>query len=301
MNSIVIFGGAGFVGRHIIRRLSLKGYKIYVPYQRPTNEAKLRLLGNFGQVIPFHYSTLDDQRIANILNKSNVCINLKTNWISKKLDFNQTIFKFNEKLLNLIDMKKSVEQFIYFSGLGIDEDKKSLRSVAVFKSEKIISSRFNNSIIIRPGIIIGKDDNFLSHLIPIFKMSFVIPIFGNGKSVLQPIYIEDVALTVEKIIHNKLHGKHIFELVGPYQFSYNDLFNLIKNIQNKKRILFNVPMIIAKFLVNILQKTPFSPINLEQLRLFEKDSIQRDVDKDLNFFNINPKDTIEIIRKIAKF
>ena len=270
MNSIVIFGGAGFVGRHIIRRLTSKGYKIIVPYQRSTNEANLRLLGSFGQVVPLYYTSLEDQGISNILNNSDVCINLKTNWISGKLDFNQSIFEFNQKLLDLINIKKSVKQFIFFSGLGVDDDSKSLRSLAIYKSEQLISSNFNNSIIIRPGIIIGRDDNFLSRLMPIFKMSYIVPIFGNGKSILQPIYIEDVTLVLEKLILSKFKGNHIFELVGPHEFNYNELFYLIRKYFNKRRILFHIPMKIAKFLVFILQKTPFSLINLEQLRLFEK-------------------------------
>ena len=301
MNSIVIFGGAGFVGRHIIRRLASKGYKIIVPYQRPTNEAKLRLLGNFGQVIPIHYNTLEDHGITDILNNSDVCINLKTTWISSKSDFNQSIYEFNQKLLSLINIKKTVKKFIFFSGLGVDDDDKSLRSKAIFKSEKLINSSFDNSIIIRPSIIIGSDDNFISRLVPIFKISFFIPIFGNGKSLLQPIYIDDVSLTVEKIIISKLKGKHIFELVGPHEFSYNEIYQLIRKSFNRKRILLNVPMRIIKFFVNLLQKTPFSPITLEQLRLFERNNVKKNIDKDLSFFQIVPKDTVEIIRKIANF
>ena len=57
MKSIVIFGGAGFVGKHLIRRLTKNGHKIIVPYQRSVQEAKIRLLGVTGQVIPFRYSS----------------------------------------------------------------------------------------------------------------------------------------------------------------------------------------------------------------------------------------------------
>ena len=95
MKSIVIFGGAGFVGKYLIRRLAKCGYKIIVPYQKSTSEEKLRLLGSTGQIIPFYFKNLKDKRIKNILKHTNVCINLKTSWSSKKISFNQTIFKFN--------------------------------------------------------------------------------------------------------------------------------------------------------------------------------------------------------------
>ena len=106
MKSIVIFGGAGFVGKHLIRRLAKYGYKIIVPYQKSTSEEKLRLLGSAGQIIPFYFKNFKDRRIKTILKQTNVCINLKTSWSSKKTSFNQTIFEFNEELLNILKKKK---------------------------------------------------------------------------------------------------------------------------------------------------------------------------------------------------
>ena len=96
MKSIVIFGGAGFVGKHLIRRLTKNGHKIIVPYQRSVQEAKIRLLGVTGQVIPFRYSSLEDKRLKSVLNNTQVCINLKTTYDQKNCDFNNTIFKFNQ-------------------------------------------------------------------------------------------------------------------------------------------------------------------------------------------------------------
>ena len=78
MKSVVIFGGAGFVGKHLIRRLAKNSYKIIVPYQRSVQEAKIRLLGVTGQVIPFRYSSLEDKRLKLVLQNVDICINLKT-------------------------------------------------------------------------------------------------------------------------------------------------------------------------------------------------------------------------------
>ena len=251
MKSIVIFGGAGFVGKHLIRRLAKCGYKIIVPYQKSTSEEKLRLLGSAGQIIPFYFKNFKDKRIKTILKQTNVCINLKTSWSSKKTSFNQTIFEFNEELLNILKKNELLKQVIFFSGLGVDEDKKSLRSVAVHKSENFISSNFKNSIIIRPGIILGGGDQFLSLLLPIFKMSYFIPLFGNGRSKFQPVFIDDISLLVEKVVKDCLVGNHIFEAVGPNILSYRELYYLISKFMYKKRVFIPLPMKIAKVLVGI--------------------------------------------------
>ena len=75
MKSIIIFGGAGYIGKNLIRRFAKDGYKIIVPYQKQTKEANLRLLGAVGQIIPFHFTSLKNEKLLTLLNNSDFCIN----------------------------------------------------------------------------------------------------------------------------------------------------------------------------------------------------------------------------------
>ena len=299
MKSIVIFGGAGFVGKHLIRRLTKNGYKIIVPYQRSIQEAKIRLLGVTGQVIPFRYSSLDDKRLKSVLNNTDVCINLKTTYDQKKGDFNNSIFKFNQKLIKILKVSNLLKQFIFFSGLGADLDKNSTRSVAIYKSEKEAFKFINNVIIIRPGVIIGGGDVFLKRLLPIFKASFFVPLFGDGSTKFQPVFIDDVSLAIQEITNNLIKGKNIYELAGPRIFSYKEFFNHISGFLNKTRVLVPVPMAVMKPMINIAEKTPISPLTSEQLTLFEKDNLIVNVDKSFQNLNINPQDTLQILKNIV--
>ena len=231
MKSIVIFGGSGFVGRHLIRRLAKNGYKIIVPYQKSIQEAKIRLLGVTGQIIPFRYTSLNDKRLQSILMNTDICINLKTTYDQKKGSFNDIIFNFNKKLIKILKSNKNLEQFVFFSGLGVDIDKNSKRSIAIYKTEKEAYKMIDNTSIIRPGVIIGGGDVFLKRLLPIFKMSFFVPLFGDGTIKFQPVFIDDVSLAVEKIINNQTTGKNIYELAGPRILEYKDLDQLNKVIE----------------------------------------------------------------------
>ena len=300
MKSIVIFGGAGFVGRHLIRRLAKKGHKIIVPYQKSIQEAKIRLLGVTGQITPFRFSSIDDLRLKSVLQKSQICINLKTTYDQKNGSFEDTIFKFNQKLINILNSNTLLEQYIFFSGLGVNKENNSSRSNAVFKSEKEAFNNIKNSIIIRPGVIIGGGDVFLQRLIPIFKLSFFIPLFGNGKIRFQPVFIDDVSLAVEKIIEESIEGNNIYELAGPIIISYKDFYNHISNCLNKTRVLTPVPLSFIKPLIGIAEKTPFSPLTSEQLLLFEKDNISENIDKSFKNLGINPQDTLQITRNIIE-
>ena len=300
MKSIVIFGGAGFVGKHLIRRLTKNGYKIIVPYQRSIQEAKIRLLGVTGQVIPFRYSSLDDERLKSVLINTDVCINLKTTYDQKKGDFNNSIFKFNQKIIKILKVSNLLKQFIFFSGLGADLDKNSTRSVAVYKSEKEALKYLDNVIIIRPGVIIGGGDVFLKRLLPIFKASFFVPLFGDGSTKFQPVFIDDVSLAVEKIIIDNIKGQGIYELAGPRAISYKDFYNYISKCLNKTRVLVPTPLNLIKPIISIAEKTPFSPLTSEQLLLFEKDNIIQNIDKSFKDLEISPQDTLQITKNIIE-
>ena len=300
MKSIVIFGGAGFIGKHLIRRLSKHSYKIIVPYQKSVQEAKIRLLGVTGQIIPFRYSSLNDQRLQSVLMNADICINLKTTYDQKKGNFNEIIYKFNQKLLRILKSNKDLKQFIFFSGLGVDVDKKSTRSIAIYKSEKEVLKTIPNASIIRPGVIIGGGDIFLKRLMPIFKMSFFVPLFGNGSTKFQPVFIDDISLAVEKIINEQIKGKNVYELAGPRILSYKEFYSYIAKCLNKIRVFVPVPLNLMKPIVNIAEKTPFSPLTSEQLLLFEKDNVVQNVDKSFKNLNINPQDTLQITKKIIE-
>ena len=300
MKSIVIFGGAGFIGRHLIRRLAKKGHKIIVPYQRSVQEAKLRLLGVTGQIIPFRFSNLDDKRLNSLLIKTDICINLKTTYDQKKGSFDDTIFKFNKKLIKILKSNLELRNYIYFSGLGADIDKNSPRSIAIHKTEKEAFKYLNKVNIIRPGVIIGGGDVFLKRLLPIFKSSFFVPLFGDGSIKFQPVFIDDISQAVEKIIIEEIQNQNIYELAGPEILTYRKFYNHISKCLNKTRVLVPVSLKVMKPLISIAEKTPISPLTSEQLLLFEKDNVLQHVDKTFKDLSINPQDILQIIRNIIE-
>ena len=296
MKSIIIFGGSGYVGKNLIRSFAKKGYKIIVPYQKQINEANLRLLGSLGQIIPFQFTSLQNTKLLTLINNSDICINLKTTWESKELQLNKSILKFNKDLVDTIKKSNSIKKFIFFSGLGT-EKKSTLRNDIISKTEDLIIQELENSIVIRPSVILGNGDQFLSSLMPIFKLSFFIPLFGDGSKKFQPVLIGDVVDFVSKVIENSNSDKKLFELGGPEVFTYKQFYSLIANLMNKKRVFVPIPMSLIKPAVGIAEKTPFSPINLEQLSLFKSDNILENKFPGFNYFKITPKKIISAIKK----
>jgi len=296
MKSIIIFGGSGYVGKNLIRSFVKKDFKIIIPYQRQINEADLRLLGSVGQIIPFHFSTLKNPKLLSILKNADICINLKTTWDSKESHLEKSIYTFNKELIEIIKQSSTIKKLIFLSGLGT-EKRSTLRNEIISKTEELITKELKNSIIIRPSVILGNGDQFLSNLLPIFKMSFFIPLFGDGSKKFQPVLIEDIVDFVSNLIELPSLNERLFELGGPDVFTYREFYTLISELMNKKRVLVPVPMPIIKPIVGIGEKTPFSPINLEQLSLFDSDNILNNDKKGFDYLKMLPRKIISAIKK----
>ena len=296
MKSIIIFGGAGYIGKHLIRRFSKNGYKVIVPYQKQTNEANLRLYGAVGQIIPFHFNSLKNEKILTLLNKADFCINLKTSWSSNKSELKRSILDFNAELIEQIKFSSSIKRFVFFSGLGT-EQRSTYRNEIISKTEDLVTKNLQKSVVIRPSVILGNNDQFLSNLLPIFKMSFFIPLFGNGSKKFQPVLIDDIVEFVAKTIEASKIGKQLYELAGPDIFTYREFYNLIADAMNKKRVLVPTPMPILKPVVGIAEKLPFFPINSEQLSLFETDNTLSGNESGFSYHEISPKRVISAIKK----
>ena len=296
MKSIIIFGGSGYVGKNLIRRFAKKGYKIIVPYQRQTNEANLRLLGSIGQIIPLYFNSLKTPMLLSLLNSVDICINLKTAWDSNNSILVNSILNFNSDLINIVKLSSSIKKFIFFSGLGV-EKRSTFRNELISKTEELILKELDNSIIIRPSVILGNGDQFLSNLIPLFKMSFFIPLFGDGSKKFQPVLIEDIVNFVSNVILHSDKDKKVFELGGPEVFSYKEFYSVIAKSMNKKRVFLTIPMLIARPVVWLGEKTPFFPLNSEQLSLFDTDNILNNDTSGFNDLKILPKNIISAIKK----
>ena len=296
MKSIIIFGGAGYIGKHLIRRFSKNGYKVIVPYQKQTNEANLRLYGAVGQIIPFHFNSLKNEKILTLLNNADFCINLKTSWSSNKSELKRSILDFNAELIEQIKFSSSIKRFVFFSGLGT-EQRSTYRNEIISKTEDLVIKNLQKSVVIRPSVILGNNDQFLSNLLPIFKMSFFIPLFGNGSKKFQPVLIDDIVEFVLKTIEANKIGKQLYELAGPDIFTYREFYNLIADAMNKKRVLVPTPMPILKPVVGIAEKLPFFPINSEQLSLFETDNTLSGNESGFDYHEISPKRVISAIKK----
>jgi len=289
-----IFGATGFIGRHLIRRLTEKDFRIIVATRSPYLHGYLKPLGDPGQIDLERVNLFDEKTLKVLLKNSTVVVNLVgILYETRKQKFENIHSKFPELLSKLCN-EHGIEKFIHLSALGINEDVKSMYMRTKLQGEKNILNNFDNSIILRPSIVFGPEDNFFNQFASLSQFLPFLPLIGGGQTKFQPIYVGDVAKAIATILETEEIDNKIYELGGAEIFTFQQLMNiLLKEIQ-KRRFLIPIPFSIAKFMARILQLFPKPLITTDQIEMLKEDNIVSNNYGTLRDLNIEPT-TIESI------
>ena len=289
-----IFGATGFIGRHLMRRLTEKDFRIIVATRSPYLHGYLKPLGDPGQIDLERVNLFDEKTLKVLLKNSTVVVNLVgILYETRKQKFENIHSKFPELLSKLCN-EHGIEKFIHLSALGINEDVKSMYMRTKLQGEKNILNNFDNSIILRPSIVFGPEDNFFNQFASLSQFLPFLPLIGGGQTKFQPIYVGDVAKAIATILETEEIDNKIYELGGAEIFTFQQLMNiLLKEIQ-KRRFLIPIPFSIAKFMARILQLFPKPLITTDQIEMLKEDNIVSNNYGTLRDLNIEPT-TIESI------
>jgi len=289
-----IFGATGFIGRHLMRRLTEKDFRIIVATRSPYLHGYLKPLGDPGQIDLERVNLFDEKTLKVLLKNSNVVVNLVgILYETRKQKFENIHSKFPELLSKLCN-EHGIEKFIHLSALGINEDVKSMYMRTKLQGEKNILNNFDNSIILRPSIVFGPEDKFFNQFASLSQFLPFLPLIGGGQTKFQPIYVGDVAKAIATILETEEIDNKIYELGGAEIFTFQQLMNiLLKEIQ-KRRFLIPIPFSIAKFMARILQLFPKPLITTDQIEMLKEDNVVSNNYGTLLDLNIEPT-TIESI------
>ena len=188
-----IFGASGFIGRHLIRRLTEKGFRIVAATRSPYLHGYLKPLGNPGEVDLEEVNLFDEERLKILIKNSNYVINLVgILYETRKQKFDDIHIKF-PNLLSKICAEQNITKLIHISALGINEKNTSKYMLSKQKGENNILNNFKNSVILRPSIVFGPEDNFFNQFASLVEFFPALPLIGGGQTKFQPIFVGDVA------------------------------------------------------------------------------------------------------------
>ena len=220
---IAIFGGGGFLGKHLMRELTKLGYRVKVATRKPYLKGYLKPLGGPGQIELFKTNIFNQEDIKKILNNCDLAINLVgILYETRKQKFSHIHSQFPHILSNLFN-EAGIKNFVHVSALGVKEKHDSKYIQSKLQGEKNIQDNFKSSVILRPSIVFGPEDKFFNTFASIAQFSPALPLIGGGKTKFSPIYVGDVAEAVLKVLELSNSQPKIYELGGPENYSFKEL------------------------------------------------------------------------------
>ena len=292
-----ILGGGGFIGRYLVRNLTKKNYRCIITTRKAFQKGYLKTQSTPGAIELIDWNPDNFSSLKDAIKNSDVVINLiGILFETRKQKFYNIHSKIPEAIAKICS-ESDVKKFIHVSAIGANENSKSLYQKSKFQGEINALKNFKKTIIIRPSVVCGSEDNFTNLF---SKLSFlpVIPLVGI-KYKFQPILVTDVADAIVKAINIKDNEGKIYEIGGPKIISFGDMVKSILSTINKKRLVIEMPMPIAKIQSSITDLLPFPPIlTRDQCEILsEADNVVSDKYLTLNDLNINPADVQESMKK----
>ena len=270
---IAIFGGGGFLGKHLMRQLTKLDYRVKVATRNPYLKGYLKPLGNPGQIELFKTNIFDSNDVKKVLKDCDSVINLVgILYETRKQKFNQIHAKFPYMLANLSN-EFGIRNLVHVSALGVKEKSVSKYMQSKLEGEKNIQEIFKSSVILRPSVCFGPEDKFFNTFASIAQFSPFLPLIGGGKTKFEPIYVGDVGKAIVKALElNNLEPK-IYELGGPESYSFKELMEILLKEIKKKRFLLPIPFGVAKFQSYFLQMLPKPILTADQIELLKQNNI----------------------------
>jgi NADH dehydrogenase len=296
-NKIITILGSGFINRYLVRNLTKKNYRCIISTRKPFQKGYLKTQATPGAIELLEWNPNNFSALKEAIKNSDVVVNLiGILYETRKQKFYKIHTSIPETVAKICS-ESDVKKFIHISAIGANENSKSLYQKSKYLGEIKALNNFKNTVIIRPSVVCGTEDNF-TNLFSKLSILPVIPIVGIDYK-FQPILVNDVADAIVQAIELKDNEKKIYEIGGPKVISFGDMVKSILKTINKKRFVVPMPMPIAKIQSTITDLLPFPPIlTKDQCEILsEADNVVSNNHLTLKDLNINPSNVEEEMKK----
>ena len=275
---VTIFGGSGFVGRYIARRLAKEGWRVRVAVRHPNNALFVRPYGSVGQVEPIFCNIRDDASVRAALAGAEAVVNcVGTFDIGGKNSF-QTVQVEGATRIARIAAAEGVARLVHISAIGADLSAASAYARSKAEGEAGVLAAFPGAMILRPSIIFGTEDAFFNRFSAMSRIGPVLPVVGANTR-FQPVYVDDVAQAAVLGVLGKASG--VFELGGPDVETFQVLMRRMLAVIQRRRLVLNMPFFVAGIMGAV-----FDGLQTITLGVFKNGLITRDQVRSLQSDNV---------------
>jgi NADH dehydrogenase len=231
-------------------------------------------MGDVGQIVPMPCAVRSDASVAGAIGNSDAVINLIGILFQKGRDTFQAVHVETAARIARLAREQGASHLVHMSALGANEQSTSAYARSKAAGERAVRAFFPESVIMRPGILFGPEDNFFNLFATMARYSPVLPLIGGGGTRFQPVYVGNVADAIAQSLQSPEARGRIFELAGPQVYSFRELLVLMLKIIGRKRCLMNLPFPLATFQGLVSEMLPMRPlITRDQVELLKSDNV----------------------------
>jgi uncharacterized protein YbjT (DUF2867 family) len=271
---VTVFGGSGFLGRQIVKRLADEGAEVRVAVRHPERvSSRLEPAGKAGQITAIYADVWNESSVRPALEGSDAVVNTVGHYVERGKATFEAIHGQGAMHVARAAALAGVRRLVHISGIGADPASVSVYVRARAIGERLVSERFPEATILRPSVLFGPDDAFFNRLAALARVMPVVPLFGSGDTRLQPVYVGDVAEAVARALIAPLAKGQVYELGGPRVCTYKDLVQLVLAQIDSKRLLMPVPFPVWELLASLVAPLAKRPISRDQVILMKQDNV----------------------------
>ena len=299
VKNILIFGGSGQIGRHLIRKLTKSNYEVTAVTRNIHQKAYfLKTQANAGYLNVVEANIFDEEKIKKLISKNEIVINLIGVLYESGSSTFQNLHNIFPTYISKICKDLNVDQLIHVSALGVDKADNSNYAKSKLEGEINIKNNFKDSTILRPSVVYSVDDKFTTNFMTLLNRIPIFPLYYNGKTKFMPIHCSDLTEIIYQVISKKIKSTTI-ECIGPEIISLKDILERLLNLIDKKRILIPMPLFLAKISAAFFQLFPKPLLTIDQLRLLKHDNVPSGKYK--TNFDINIPSTHKFNFEVSKY
>jgi uncharacterized protein YbjT (DUF2867 family) len=269
---VTVFGGAGFLGRRIVRHLRDREFPVRIASRHPDRGHSQ--LGRDDSQLRFVYADIHDERsVADALAGAYAVVNTVSLYVEHGQETFHSVHVESAQRVAAQAHRAGAKRLVHISGIGADPASQSRYIRSRGEGELLVRAAFADAHFIRPAVMFGPDDAFLTTILKLLRRLPIYPMFGRGLMRLQPAYVEDVAEAIVRIIERAEAQPGIFECGGPRFYSYEEFVGIVARQAGLAPILIPIPFAVWHALAWASEILPAPLLTRNQVELMEIDTV----------------------------
>jgi NADH dehydrogenase len=282
MTTVCVFGGTGFLGRRVVRRLAAEG-------------ATLRIAVRSADSTAVRADVRDKASVAVALAGADAVVNAVSAYVEKRGVTFESVHERGARTLAEEAAAAGVARLVLVSGIGADADSRSPYIRARGRGERAVREAFPRATIVRPSAMFGPGDALFAGLADLLRLLPAVPLIGGGRTRLQPVYVEDVAEAIGRILADANTAGQTYELAGPRTYTLRELISLALSLMDKRRPLIPLPFAVAEVQARFFELLPKPPLTTAQVDLLRSDNLASGAFPGLRDLGITAKAVEDIV------